>query len=207
MSRITNHATKDKLRELIDRLAGKCDASFPKGVTEAFQSLAAAIAYDDQTLIRSALETAMTAFAGAIDEAIEKRLGWPESARATCRQIWDVMGESPVENLDDVGTEIESYFNEMLTILIDLRDGPVKTLSEKGYGIKNASQLEGDIKELQRLKKNVLQNWPWSNKDLPPVDVEMLNASMDALARDEKGERIEDLIARVEGKMKKARSA
>jgi hypothetical protein len=200
MSRIATHATKDKLRKLVEGLAAKCDASMPKAVTDALRSLLAAIGYDDQALIRSSVEAVTATLATAIDEAIEKRLGWPQTARSICRQVWDMMRESPVENLDDLGTEIETAFNNMLKILIDMRDGPVKALVEKGYELKNAAQLESDIRELQQLKKDVLGNWPWSNNDLPPVDTEMLKASMDAFAQGERGERIEDLITRLGGK-------
>ena len=199
MANIADRTEKDKLREVLEGLASKCDASIPKAITEALKSLLTGMDYDDQALIRSSLESAMVSFAVAMDEAIQERIGWPQFARATCRQIWDLMRESPVENLDEAGTMIESYFDGILHVLVDLRDGPVKVLMGKGYEIKNALQLESDIRELQQLKKESLENWPWSNRELPPVDLAMLDASISAFIGGEKGERIENLIERLGG--------
>jgi hypothetical protein len=106
----------------------------------------------------------------------------------------------PLENVDSVGKEIESRLDRTIHKLVELRDGPVKLLTERAYDIPNAPQLERDIADLQLLKKNILENWPWSTNELPPVDWEMADASMAALARGEKGEPIEDLIRRLRGR-------
>jgi hypothetical protein len=58
-------------------------------------------------------------------------------------------------------------------------------------------QLDSDIQDLQQLKSDALASWPWSNQELPPVDRDMIKASMDALARGEQGESIDALIARL----------
>ncbi len=123
-------------------------------------------------------------FAAALNyEAVDMRQGWPQAARDACRQIWDLMHASPLENVDEAGKEVESRFDDLINALVEQRDGLV-----------GASQLDSDIRELQQLKRDVLENWPWSSLELPPVNVEMLNASMAAFAAGEKGQRIEVLI-------------
>jgi len=81
---------------------------------------------------------------------------------------------------------------------VELRDGVVRLLQERGYEIANADQLGQSILELQELKKGVLANWPWSNQDLPPVDREMVKRSRAAILRGE-GESVEELIRRLGG--------
>ena len=104
----------------------------------------------------------------------------------------------PFENLDEVGRGLESRFDEMLKTLIDLRDGPVKLLQEEGHDVENSVQLNRAIEEVQELKKSVLEDWPWSDQELPPVNRQMVAESRAAIKRGE-GERIEDLIRRLGG--------
>jgi hypothetical protein len=150
--------------------------------------------------VRSSINEALSAFQQSVNEAVQKRLGWPQQARAKCRRIWDRLRECPNENWDEVGAHLESRFDAMLRILADLRDGPVQALQERGYQIESATQLADDIRALEELKHDVLGTWPWSNQELPPIDWNMAREAMADIARGQPGEPIQDLIRRLGGK-------
>ena len=198
MPHTASKVTHDSLRAEIEGLVGQFDASIPQSLTQALQSCLTARDYHDIILLRSHLIAALASLQKVVYEAVQKRLGWPQQAREACQRIFDLIKGCPVENWDDVGKALESRFEETLKILADLRDGAVKSLQEHEYDVDNADQLERDIEELQKLKKSVLENWPWSNQALPPVDRGMVARSRAAIVRGE-GESIDDLIRRLGG--------
>jgi hypothetical protein len=192
----TSHATRDKLREEIERLAGLYDAGIPQAFAQAMQSFLTAMDYNDPTLMRSHLNAALEAMRQVVYEAVQKRLGLPQRVKETCRKIRDLMKGCPCEDWDELGQALESRFDETLKVLTDLRDGSVKSLREHGYEVGNAAQLDRAAEELQQLKSGMLDDWPWSDRKLPPVDRQMVAASRAAIKRGE-GEQIEDLIRRL----------
>lgn len=199
----TGPQVKNQLRKLIE--ITRCDPDIPKSLPNAMESLLMAMEHDDATLMRSHVETALQESISSLDEGIQKRLGWPEKVRSVCQEIWELMKENPFEDFDDVGTKISSCFDEMIRPLSNILEGPAKMLQEHGYHLANVKQLENDIVELRQMKKNFVDSWPWSNRELPPVDVEMLHASMEAIKIGSRGERIEDLIARLGGKIQETK--
>jgi hypothetical protein len=118
--------------------------------------------------------------------------------RQACRKIRDLLTGSVCEDWDEVGKALEARFDETLKILTDLGDGSAKLLKNNDHEVENAVQLDQAIEELLELKQGVLEDWPWSYQELPPVDREMVAASRAAFKRGE-GERIEDLIVRMGG--------
>jgi hypothetical protein len=188
----------DALREQMRSLVGQLDAGIPRAFTLATKAFLTAMEYDDIALMRSRLEEVREALTEVVREAIQKRLGWPQVSRKACRKIMEIVTGEPNEDFDEPGKEIESHFDKMLKDLTDLRDGPVKSLQEHGYSVENASELDRDIAELQELKRGVLEDWPWSEQKLPPVDRKRVAESRAAFHRKE-GERIEDLISRLGG--------
>jgi hypothetical protein len=192
------HSTRDPLGEEIERLAGRFDASLPQAFTQAMQSFLTAMDYEDAALMRSHLNAALESLQQVVHDAVQKRLGLPQQVREACRKIRALLNGRVSESWDELGRMLESRFSETLTILTDLRDGPVRLLQEHGHEVENAPQLDRAIGEIQELKHGVLDDWPWSDRELPPVDWEMVEASRAAIKRGE-GERIEDLIRRLGG--------
>jgi hypothetical protein len=192
-------ATRIRLQELIDRLSGQMDASIPSSVNEALQSLVSAVDYKDVALLQAAIHETLTALQESIEQAVQRRLGWPRQVKANCRRVIELIKGCPSENWDEAGTHLEARFSGMLKDLTELRDGPVKFLQEHGYPIGNAGQLDSDIGELRELKQGVLGDWPWSNKPLPPVDWEMARKAMADMKKGKPGEPLEDLIRRLGG--------
>jgi hypothetical protein len=131
---------------------------------------------------------------GQFDAGIPK--GWPAAAADACRGLLQVLQGCPAEDYDDLGRELERRLSTLIQILTGLRQ-PVRVLREQGYEIKNAAQLEQDIEALESLKKQILQDWPWSTQDLPPVDRKMVVESRAAMVRKD-GEPIQELIRGLE---------
>ena len=81
---------------------------------------------------------------------------------------------------------------------MDLRNEAVKQLVEENYVVENAAGLEKGIEDLQKFKKDIFKDWPWSNSPLPPVNRKMVAESRAAIARGE-GEPIQHVIRRLGG--------
>jgi len=192
------HSTHDPLREEIERLVGRFDAGIPQAFTQAMQSFLTAMDYDDAALMRSHLNAALESLQQVVCEAVQKRIELPHQVREACRKIRDLLKGRVSENWDELGRMLDARFGEALKILTDLRDGPVRLLQEHGHEVENAAQLDRAIEELQELKHGVLDDWPWSDRELPPVDWQMVEASRAGRRRGE-GEPIEDLIRRLGG--------
>jgi hypothetical protein len=144
---------------------------------------------------RTGLRDEIGRLVGLLDAGVPQSL---TQLRQACRKIRDLMTGSVGEDWDEVGKALESRFDETHKLLTDLRDGPEKSHQENGHEVANAPQLDQAIEELQELKQGVLNDWPWSDQELPSVDREMVAASRAAFKRGE-GERIENLIHRMGG--------
>jgi hypothetical protein len=198
MPNTTIHSTQDPLCEEIERLAGRFDASIPQAFTQAMKSFLTAMDYDDAALMRSHLNAALESLQQVVYEAVQQRLELPHQAKEACSKIRGLLKGRVSENWDELGRMLDSHFSEALKILTDLRDGPVRLLQEHGHEVENAPQLGRAIEELEELKHGILDDWPWSDRKLPPVDRQMVAESRAAIKRGE-GERIEDLIRRLGG--------
>jgi hypothetical protein len=198
MANTASHATRKAMREEIERLVGQLDARFPPALIEAMQSLLTAIDYDDVALMRSQVHASLEGLQQVVHESIQRSLGWPQRARDSWRTILGMLKGLPYENWDEAGKPLVSGLDGLLKNLSDLRDGAVKPLQKHGYEVENAAQLENTIRELQELKEGIVESWPWSDRELPPVDRAMVAESRAAIKRGE-GEPIEDLIRRLGG--------
>jgi hypothetical protein len=189
---------REEVRVAIQRLAGLNPPTIPRGFTQAMQAYLTAMDYDDIALMRSRLAEAAESFQAGLVEDIRGRLGAPERIRQTCREVLETVKDHPLENWDEPGRLLESLFDGILAGLTEIINGPVKVLQQHGYPIANAAVLEDEINELHRMKQGILSDWPWSSRDLLPVNRDMVAASRAAIRRHE-GEPIEDLIRRLGG--------
>jgi hypothetical protein len=189
---------REEVRAAIQRLGGLNPPTIPRGFTRAMQAYLTAMDYDDIALMRSRLAEAAESFQEALVEDIRGRLGAPVRIRQTCQEILETVKEHPLENWDEPGRLLEALFDGILAGLVEIINGPVKVLQKHGYPIANAAVLEDEINELHRMKQGILSDWPWSSRELPPVNRDMVAASRAAIRRHE-GEPIEDLIRRLGG--------
>ena len=121
----------------------------------------------DTERCRDALER----FAAQLAQPGQATADWPQQAKAAYREVWAEMSKAPAENFDAVGTRLAGLLDEMLSALNELH--------KESNG--NATQIESDIKEIELLKKEVLDIWPWTTQPLPPVDRGMVARSMAVL--------------------------
>src|SRR5882672_10242297 len=129
----SSHA--DRMREQVEWLAAGYDASVPKAFAHAMKSFLTALDYKDVALMRSHLNTALEAFREVTHEAIQKRLGRPQRFKDLWKQMWDQLANCPTENGDELGQDITRALDADLDALIELRDGSVKMLQQKGFNI------------------------------------------------------------------------
>ena len=194
----TLSVTRERLREERERLVGELDDGAARPFAVAVRSFLTATAEKDLTLMRSHLDAALEAFRSASREEVRKRLDWPRLAREVCQRVRELLTDLPFEDLDEIGKELEAGLGRMLNGLLALRDSAVKPLQEVGYEVENAGALETAVAELRDLKQSLFENWPWSHRELPPVDRNMVAESRAAFRR-QGGERVEDLIRRLGG--------
>lgn len=188
---------KERIRVLTEFVPG-----IPPSFAQALRSLLTGMEYNDLTLMRSHLNSALESLVDVVNEAIQKRLGWPERMKAGAKEIWEALKNCPGENFDELGKEIESSLDKIIKDLNGFHE-PIRTLREHGHEVESEAALEREIEELRSLKNSMLENWPWSTQDLPPVDRDMVTRAREAIRRGDQGERIEDLIARLGGQTAK----
>jgi hypothetical protein len=189
---------REQIRETLRGFVSRTDPGIPKKHTEAIQLMSVAREATDIALMVENIEKAFCAAAQALDEAIAYQLGWPTEARIVLGRISELMRDLPREDWDEFHRDIRTHFDAILRPLIKLRYSAVKV--ERNYRLNNAQQLDDDIKELQQLRNEILDHWPWSNEELPAVNQEMVAASMAALQRGEQGVPIDDLLSQLSDK-------
>lgn len=93
------------------------------------------------------------------------------------QQVSDFIKANPREDYDELGKQLETLFDKGLASLADLRENLVKILAEAGYEATIGPELQARIEALQGLKQSVLEDWPWSDRELPPVGRHMVAQS------------------------------
>jgi len=184
------------LRERIDRLAQ--NTSIPSSFTNALLSLLAAVEYDDKELMRAAVQNALEECQQVVSEDIQNRLALAAETKEACDKVRRVIENHPAEDWDQLGQAVERAIDATLGALTAIMDGPVKLLKQHNHEVEKEAVLKAGIQELQALKQEVLGDWPWSDRELPPVNWDMVAASRAAFARNE-CESLSALIARLGG--------
>jgi hypothetical protein len=198
MAHTTRSGVEDLFKTELERLAD-LNWEMSPAVPQALRSLNTAMDYADRPLIRSHLNAVFEALRNLVQDHIRATRGRRQVAKDTWDKIWAILREHPCESYDEVGKEFGLICDDMLERLTRFREQAVRPLQEREYAIENAAELDREIDELQRFKKGILDDWPWSEWPLPSVNREMVAASRAAFARGEKGERLDDLIQRLGG--------
>lgn len=171
-------------KKRIDRLRGIFDTGIPAGMRDALRSLLAARDYDDVTLIKSYLNSALESWRDAIQEAISKRLEWASASRRELDGVFAEFEGYPSENFDSIGNELRSTFDKILDVFAQLSEAAA-FISQHGYVVANAAELDREIKTLRDLRDEIVKSWPWSSRPFPSVDRAMLAESKSAYQRGE----------------------
>lgn len=198
-----NHlrAFRQKLDDLRLRADGQGSSFF-----EAMEKLLTAAGYQDDTLMRAALEEANTALVASVGQAVEHLVAHSTSLRQMIEEFTrDLEGKvvEPDEQFDELGLLISRVVTGATSALGELRDGAVATVSKHGLEVPNAAKLDEHLAVWEAVKADLVDCWPWSTVPvpLPPVDREMVARSRAAFQAGEPGEEIDAIIERLRSEL------
>jgi hypothetical protein len=194
MPDIIGRSKEEALKEKLAAIANSSSRFSPE-LSQAIQDLLAAISYSDNTLIDASINGLFEALRNVAKDLIEKEVAASEAAKNGLREAWrDFVDGTVCENLDDASKVIESFVDERLEKMMQLRDNIVRVLEKHEYLVENAFRLEEGMRDWQKMKEDILGNWPLTSKALLPANRQMIAEARAAIARGETGLRREDLI-------------
>jgi len=190
---------RDSLKKWIKKYEGEPDA-----FNEAMKSLLTALEYKDFEMMKAHLETAR-------DSLLDKTITKIERFVSLSKQVLDDLDKRffcslnfvydpivPLEtSFDETGNSLSELVDSMLSRIDKLMDA-VTFFHTKNIGIPNASELVDQSNRWLSVQENVVGTWPWSYREPPPVDRNMIAESREAFKRGE-GVAIEDLIRQLGG--------
>jgi len=167
---------------------------------EAMEKVLTAASYQDDTLMRAALEEANTALVASVERAVEDTTAHSASLREFVQNFTsDLEGKvvEPDEQFDELGHLISRIVAGAHAAVRELREGAVATVGRHGVEVPNAAKLDEHIAYWEEVKANLVDCWPWTDAPPPPVDREMVARSRAAFAAGEPFEDIDTLIERL----------
>lgn len=179
------------------RGAATYDTDLPPAVSRATRSLLTALGHEDRPLVRTHLETAVSAMAEWAGDEIEKRVAWSRSVREHYHHFASRVGGSPGEAFDATGRAAAGELDKVLRALTDLRDGPVRELAADRVAVRGHEALAAEIREMEAFRTMLIGGWPWSHLPLPAADPAMRAEARAEIARGE-GIPVEDLIRQLQ---------
>jgi hypothetical protein len=170
--------------------------SIPVSVAEPLRSFLTALDYEDVTMMRVHLETARDSLRESISVSIEEIL-------VQTQILFDEIEESlepvkaepfePDEESDKLGQSLSRVIDQCLELLTEYWNGSVNIVQNAGLEIPNAILLENEIKKWHTMNEKTIGIWPWSYRELPPVDRKMVQESREAFKKGE-GRLLKDVI-------------
>jgi hypothetical protein len=188
---------RSKLEALKENLEGIANASSQVGpaVSHAIRDFVAAISYEDKTLMKSSWNSLLEAFCDFVRDIIQKEIAASHATKTALQEGWRHFVDGVAcEDFDELTKEIGSFIDKRIASMTRVRDEAVRVLERSDRAVENASQLEDCIRDLEKVKENILKDWPLTSKPLPPVNRQMIAEARAAIARGETGMRREDLI-------------
>lgn len=193
----TTKAMLDPIRSKIERIIKSLTSSEDPFV-EALRSFLTALDYNDEPLMRSRLEEIRDSFCDEVTKGIEKQLGWAQSAFDDMQILVDTVKRKPHElgeEFDRLGRSINNLLEEAIDFLKKYYEN-INRIS--AILIPNVVHLKREIEKWSALKDNTANEWPWSYRELPPVNRKMVQDSRDAFKRGE-GRNLKEVIRELSG--------
>lgn len=187
----------EQTRDDLAKLTASIDSGLPASFAPAIEAVFTALEYQDETLRRSAVESAKSALGDMIDDVIAKRVGATRAARGEVVARVEGLGFSPGPESDALGRELGRTFDEHIRSLVGFRDGVVRPAA-RHTTIARAAELDAEIAAVEALKTAVVGDWPWSDRPVPPFDPATRARSRAAIARGDVVA-LEDLIRQLGG--------
>ncbi len=197
MIRLTNGQQIEKIKGDLERALDEMTLAGELDLVEAVRGLQSGIDYRDWTIVESRLQEIGHAFAGLATQRIEFSARVMQDIREVCAEVLSINGPIDAE-LDTVGRRLEVLFDAHLQSLASLESKIVHFVVSTGNAVSNAEKLKSMIQESRTLRESVLSNWPWTSRQPPVVDRNMIAASRREIASSG-GEPIGDVISRLSG--------
>jgi hypothetical protein len=185
-----------QVREQFRAAVERSESVLTPTVAQALQSVLTAFEYEDRPLIRSHLETAISALTEAVGEIVDKHLAHCQLVRTTIRRLAAEIGGSPSEEFDQVGKAVARVVDNLILVLTESRDVAVR-MKRGGTETPWESAVHTELNELEILRATLLAGWPWSHLPLPASDPAMLARSREQAQRGE-GVSLDELIQQIE---------
>jgi hypothetical protein len=140
-------------------------------------------------------EQAPTISVHDVEDVVKECLCFPADMRRACDAICDRLATNQLESFEEAGRGLESLFDEKLRVLESVRLW-VREMAQVGRSIRQAPELDHAAEELLRLKKSMLEFWPW-------YDPEEMQEALESVRRGE-GQTIEEILDELFRKQGKA---
>jgi hypothetical protein len=139
-------------------------------LTETIWSLVAALEYRNPALVRSRFNHIVEAIRQDVQKRISGVIGTSEIvAKALAAELEDIDPKS----YQSVGKSIKADLEQMINTLEQM-SAIAASLSRLGYDVENKSPLDLEIQAMRAVKAEILSDWPWEDRPLPPIDRKMV---------------------------------
>jgi hypothetical protein len=95
-----------------------------------------------------------------VDEEILKYCVWYDLMYGLEREVWEATKQGRISDFQALGDTLHLHFDSVIALLHRYRGRVVGRLEDLGFGMRNAPQLDRTIQELERIKADLLGNWP-----------------------------------------------
>ena len=158
--------------------------------SQAIRDFLAATSYRDETLIKASVKSLFEAMTRVVQDIVKRELEVSDATKKGLQEVWrEQVDGVPCENLDEVRKTLESFIDEQIAKMANVRDGLVRALEERDYRVENKQQLEHSIRDLRTFRENILKDWPSSSRKPAPLNRQAIAEARAAIARGEKGMR------------------
>jgi HAMP domain-containing protein len=161
----------DELQKAAEAIPDKCSP-----VSDAILGLIAAIRYDDQALVDSALASLGSGLAPLATACIAKELDVSRTLQCALKDVWQKQIDKRAFELaafEEVKDIIESAIEKRLAGMLKARE-VVDIVEELGHQVEDAQALEEGIRQLRKFREEFLRGWP-SRVPPSPIDQEAIN--------------------------------
>lgn len=181
--RIIVRSLRSELEENLQAVEG----SVPDLFVESMRAFITAYEYRDSTLMQAHFQTAIDtirdkAAIEATDMVVRSRRAY-QSAEKFLHLLDDAV-VVPSEEFDQLGRGLSNLIARITRTLSDLSG--VGHLMEKAHTQATwVHDVDQELGKWVALKRSLLDDWPYTDLPVPPIDTEMAKRSQEALARGE----------------------
>jgi hypothetical protein len=184
MPDIDNRGRLDALKRELEKHAR---SSIDPRLSDPIQSMLTALDYADHTLVESSLHSLLTSLAEVAKDFIVKELDLAAATKEGIAKAWkEFVDGHACDDFDDPRNVIESFIDNRISSMSQIRDRLVMPLKKWKCDVQNAQDLERGIRDLRRFRNDLLRDWPSNNRSVK-FDKNEIAEARAALASGSKG--------------------